>query len=58
VFEEGSLAASLLIVVLITLGAAATVWYQGRVWKNGLRFWHGALLGLVGGLVVAFIALD
>ena len=58
VFEEGSLAARLLIVVLITLGAGATVWYQGRVWKNGLRFWHGALLGLGGGVIVAFVALD
>jgi hypothetical protein len=58
VFEEGSLAARLLIVVLITLGAGATVWYQGRVWKNGLRFWHGALLGLGGGVIVAFVAID
>jgi hypothetical protein len=58
VFEEGSLAARLLIVVLVTLGAGTTVWYQGRVWKNGLRFWHGVLLGLVGGFIVAFVALD
>jgi hypothetical protein len=58
VFEEGSLAARLVIVVLIALGTGTTVWYQGRIWKNGLRFWHGALLGLVGGVIVAFIALD
>jgi hypothetical protein len=58
VFEEGSLGARLTIVVLITMGVAAAVWYQGRLWNNGLRFWHGAVLGLTGGVVVAFLALD
>ena len=58
VFEEGSLGAKLTIVVLITLGVAAAVWYQGRLWNNGLRLWHGAVLGLVGGVVVALLALD
>ena len=58
VFEEGSLAARLVIVVLITVGVATTIWYQGRLWNNGLRFWHGALLGVVGGVLIAFVALD
>lgn len=58
VFEEGTLATRVVIVVLVTVGVAATVWYQGRLWKNGLRLWHGAALGLVGGIVVAFVTLD
>ena len=57
-FEEGTLAARLVIAVLITVGVAATIWYQGRLWKNGLRLWHGAVLGLSSGVFVAFIALD
>ena len=58
VFEEGSVAARLVIVVLITLGVATTIWYQGRLWNNGLRFWHGALLGVAAGVLVAFVTLD
>jgi hypothetical protein len=57
VFAEGSLGARLTIVVLTTVGVAAAVWYQGRLWNNRLRFWHGAVLGLIGGVVVAFLAL-
>jgi hypothetical protein len=58
VFEEGSFAARLTIVVLITVGVAAGVWYQSRLWNHERPLWHGAVLGLIGGVVVAFVALD
>jgi len=54
VFEEGSLGARLTIIVLITMGVAAAVWYQGRRWNNGLRLWHGVVLGLIAGVFVAY----
>lgn len=57
-FEEGSLAAKLVIVVLVTVGVAATVWFQGRTWENGPRLWHGAIFGVVAGVLVAFAALS
>jgi hypothetical protein len=62
VFEEGSLGARLTIVVLVTVGATAAVWYQGRLWNDKFRFeiraWHGAVFGLIGGVFVAFVSLD
>jgi hypothetical protein len=58
VFERGSLGAHLIVVLAVTVGMAATTWYQGRLWGNGLRFWHGAALGLPLGVLVAFAALD
>ena len=58
-FEEGSVAAKLVIVALVTVGVTANVWIQGRIWSHdGVRLWHGAILGLVVGVVVAFAALD
>ena len=58
VVDEGSFAARLLIVLLISAGMGANAWYQGRVWNYDLRFWHGAALGLPVGFLVAFLALD
>jgi hypothetical protein len=58
VVDEGSLAARLIIVLVVTAGVAANTWYQGRLWNNGLRLWHGAALGAVAGVFVAFVALD
>ena len=36
------MAARLIIVLVVTAGVAANTWYQGRLWNNGLRLWHGA----------------
>jgi hypothetical protein len=58
VVEEGSFGARLIVVLLVTIGTAANVWYQGRLWRNGLRLWHGVVLGLAGGVFVGFVALE
>jgi len=51
-FERGSTGAALTFISLVTLGCALVTWYRGRIHDLPMRWWHGAVLGLIVGVLV------
>ena len=56
-FPRDSVGAAVVVVLMFTLGCGAGTWYRGRLYPQlRMRFWHGALIGLV--LGVALVVSD